>query len=283
MKPFAVAGLQLELAPSNNIALVEKKVSSVMLRFPWVQMIILSELAVCGTSLSVAEELPSEIEGRLASLAKKFNVWLITGSLYEKAAGQVYNTASVVSPEGDIVARYRKMYPFYPYEKGVSMGTDLCLFDVPNVGSFGLSICYDAWFPETSRALVCAGAEVILHPTLTNTNDRDVECAMARTTAAQQQCYFLDVNGAGEQANGRSIFAGPNGEIIHAAGEREEFIIAEIDIDRVKRSRERGVLGLGQPLKSFRDAGHELSVNQEPETAGYLNSLGELKVPERNN
>ena len=281
MKPFAIAGLQLVLAPTDNLALVQQKVSSVMRRFPWVQMIVLSELAVCGAVPSQAEVLPSDTENKLASLAKQFDIWLVTGSLYEKAEGHVYNTASVVSPEGMVVARYRKMYPFYPYEKGVSPGADLCLFDIPDVGRFGLSICYDAWFPETSRALVCAGAEVIIHPTLTSTNDRDVERAMARATAAQQQCYFLDVNGAGEQANGRSIFVGPSGEVVHTAGECEEFIVAEIDMNLVKRSRSRGVLGLGQPLKSFRDAGHDFSQRTASSGSDYLSTLGKLDMPKR--
>ena len=46
------------------------------------------------------------------------------------------------------------------------------------------------WFPETTRTLAAMGAEVILHPTLTDTLDRDVELAMCRAAAAQNQ--YLD-------------------------------------------------------------------------------------------
>ena len=49
----------------------------------------------------------------------------------------------------------------------------------------GISICYDMWFPETTRSLVAMGAEVILHPTMTNTIDRDVEQSIARASAAR--------------------------------------------------------------------------------------------------
>lgn len=281
MKPFAIAGLQLALPPSGNEDLVIKKIRQTMLRYPWVQMVMLSELAICGAATGTAERLPSATEDRLGALAAELGIWLVNGSLYEKADGKVYNTTTVHSPDGKVAARYRKMYPFLPYEKGVEGGADPVVFDVPGVGRFGISICYDMWFPETSRALVSLGAEVILHPTLTNSIDRDVECAMVRATAAQQQCYVIDINGAGDQANGRSVIAGPEGEVIHQAGEVEEIIPVEIDIDRVRRSRERGLMGLGQPLKSFRDAGHKFPHEGLANRAEYLDTLGPLTIPRR--
>jgi predicted amidohydrolase len=85
--------------------------------------------------------------------------WLIPGSIYERAGEDVFNTAPVINPGGEVVARYRKMYPFLPYEKGVNSGTDSVVFDVPEVGRFGVSICYDGWVPETTRARVWKGAD----------------------------------------------------------------------------------------------------------------------------
>jgi len=281
MKPFAIAGLQLELPVSGNLDLITKKIRITVARYPWVQMIMLCELAIDGPGIGNAEALPSETETKLADLAKTLGIWLISGSLYEKLDGKIYNTASVFNPAGETVTRYRKMYPFYPYEKGVEAGSDICVFDIPDVGRFGLSICYDMWFPETSRAMAVAGAEVLLHPTLTNSIDRDVECAMIRATAAQQQMYVIDVNGAGELAYGRSVFAGPEGEIIHAAGTTEEIIVVEIDIDRVRRTRERGLMGLGQPLKSYRDANHKFPHQESNSGPDYLQSLGSLEMPRR--
>lgn len=281
MTPFAIAGLQLALPPSGNEDLVIKKIRHTLLRYPWVQMVMLSELAICGAVTGSAESLPSALENRLGALAAELGIWLVNGSLYEKADGKVYNTTTVHAPDGEVAARYRKMYPFLPYEKGVECGTGPVVFDVPGVGRFGLSICYDMWFPETSRALASMGAEVILHPTLTGSIDRDVECAMVRATAAQQQCYMVDINGAGAQANGRSIIAGPEGEVVHQAGEVEEIIPVEIDLDRVRRSRERGLMGLGQPLKSFRDAGHAYPQEGLANRAQYLDTLGPLAVPKR--
>ena len=54
---------------------------------------------------------------------------------------------------------WRKMFPFEPYEANVAAGREFLVFDVPSVGRFGLSICYDMWFPETSRTLAAMGAE----------------------------------------------------------------------------------------------------------------------------
>ena len=158
------------------------------------------------------------------------------------------------------------MFPFRPYEDGVEAGDEFLVFDVPEVGRFGVTICYDMWFPETSRTLAAMGAEVILHPTLTGTIDRDVELAIARATAAQNQCFVFDINGVGDGGNGRSIIIGPYGDVLYQAGHSEEMIPIEIDVDRVRRSREVGLRGLGQPLKSFRDRKVHFSVYDRGET-----------------
>lgn len=281
MQPFSIAGLQLELPNKGNLDQVSKRIRTATARYPWVQMVVLSELAICGAGTDGAEPLPSNTEGHLGKIAKAESIWLVSGSLYEKRDGKVYNTATVFNPEGEVVTRYRKMYPFYPYEAGVSEGQDICVFDVPGVGRFGLSICYDIHFPELSRAMATAGAEVLIHPTLTNSSDRDVELAMIRATAAQQQMYVIDVNGAGEQGYGRSMFAGPEGEILYQATSTEEIIALEIDLERVRRARERGLLGLGQTLKSFRDAGHRYPQEGLANRAEYLDRLGPLEMPRR--
>ncbi len=140
----------------------------------------------------------------------RYGIWLIPGSMFEKLPdGRIFNTSVVINPQGEIVAKYSKMFPFRPYEAGISAGTEFCVFDVPDVGRFGLSICYDIWFPETTRQLTSQGVEVLLHPVLTGTTDRDAEIAIARATAAQFQCYVFDVNGLARRrcrqiAGGRS-------------------------------------------------------------------------------
>jgi predicted amidohydrolase len=146
------------------------------------------------------------------------------------------------------------MFPWTPYERGVTPGREFVVFDIPGVGRFGVSTCYDGWFPEVSRSLAWLGAEVILHPTLTSSIDRDVELAVARTNAISNQCYFLDLNCAAPLGVGRSIFCGPGGEVLHQAATGREVIAVELDLEHVRRCRRTGWNGLGQPLKSFRDS-----------------------------
>ena len=82
--------------------------------------------------------------------------------------GRIYNTSVVINPEGEIVTKYSKMFPFRPYEAGIAAGTEFCVFDVPEVGRFGLSICYDIWFPETTTASDLA---IDIMPSVTTNGD----------------------------------------------------------------------------------------------------------------
>jgi len=283
VKPFAIAGLQLQLSASrDNLPHLRARLDYLMGLFPWVQMVVLSELAAYGPSHSRAEPLPGPAERAFQEMAAKHELWLVNGSVFELCDGKVYNTASVIDPEGRVAARYRKMFPFRPYEADVESGDSFCVFDVPEVGRFGVSICYDMWFPETSRSLAALGAEVLVHPCMTTTIDRDVELAMARATAAMNQCFVVEVNGVGDGGNGRSLFVGPAGDVLYQAGTSEELIPLEVDFDRVRRCREFGVRGLGQPLKSFRDSPVNFSVYDPHSPAReYLHALGPLARPER--
>jgi predicted amidohydrolase len=241
-------------------------------------MVVLSELCLFGAAPFRAEPLPGPAEARLQAIAAREGLWLVGGSLYEHDGGRIFNTAPVIDPTGTVVARHRKLFPFQPYEQGVAGGSAGTVFDVPGVGRFGVSICYDMWFPETTRWMACQGAEVILHPTLTNTIDRDVELSIARAAAATNQCYFVDINGAGDLATGRSIICGPGGEIIHQAGSGREIIAVVLDLDQARQARQAGWHGLGQVLKSFRDA--EFSADlAELKGADALAALGPMTMP----
>jgi predicted amidohydrolase len=279
---FGIAGLQLELRSGDNLGQIDAELDLLRRRFPWVSMVVIGELAAFGPDPANAQPLPGPAEARLCAAAQRNRLWLVPGSLCEKSGSQVYNTSPVIDPDGVVVARYRKMFPFLPYEKGVTPGAEFVTFDVPAVGRFGVSICYDMWFPETTRTLAWLGAEVILHPSMTSTIDRDAELAIGRANAAINQCYFLDINVAGELGLGRSAIFGPGGEVICIAGTGREALAVELDLQAVRTARTRGWLGLVQPLKSFRDSAialpaHAAGARHSP----YLDSLGPLTMPTR--
>jgi predicted amidohydrolase len=281
MTTFGIAGLQLNAQGGDNTDNMLAEIDKVMGRFSWLEMIVLPELNACGADRRLAEPLPGPMEARFCEAAQKHGIWLIPGSLFESDGSRTYNTAPVINPQGDVVARYRKQFPWTPYENGITPGDEFVVFDVPGVARFGVSNCYDMWFPETIRTLAWMGAEVILHPSLTNTIDRDVETAMVRAHGAQNQVYFFDVNLAGPLGAGQSCIAGPGGEVVYQAGKGREIIPVRLDLDYLRDVRSNGWQGLGQPLKSFRDSTLTFPPYENGAESRAWRDLGELRLPGR--
>jgi predicted amidohydrolase len=282
MTPFTIAGVQMHLGNYSNVDAMRRRLDVLMHLHPAVQMVLFSELAPYGPMLEHAQRLPGPAEAPFQEMARRHGLWLLTGSMFEKCDDGIFNTTSVIDPAGTVIGRYRKMFPFLPFEAGVGAGTTFLAFDVPEVGRFGVSNCYDLWFPETTRTLSAMGVEVLLHPVLTHTIDRDVDLAVAQASAAIFQCYVFDINGLGACGNGRSAVFDPSGRVLYRADTTDQLIPVEVDLDQVRRQRERGLRGLGQPLKSFRDRAVEFSVyDRAAWDASYLASLGPLRKAER--
>ena len=280
MTTFAIAGLQLEAPSVDNMDLIIREIDAVARRYPWVEMVVCPELA-CSIDPDCAETTPGPREQRFQDAAQRNGIWLVPGSMYEADGDEVFNTSPVISPDGEVVTRHRKLFPWRPYESRTAPGSQHTVFEIPGVGTFGISNCYDMWYPETIRALVWQGAEVILHPTLTSSLDRDPELAMIRAHAAQNQCYFFDVNLADPVGVGESMIAGPGGEVIYHAGKGREIIPLKLDLNYLRDVRRNGWQNLGQPLKSFRDSQVTYPQYENGQESEALNSLGELRMPTR--
>jgi deaminated glutathione amidase len=278
MSRIGIAGLQLETHNGDNLDAMEAEIDAVAQRFPWVDMVVLGELNAFGADRRRAQPMPGPFETRFAEAARRNGVWLIPGSVMEQDRERRFNTTPVISPEGEVVARYRKLFPWLPYERGIEAGSDFVVFDVPGIGRFGVSICYDIWFQETLRTLTWMGAEVILHPSLTSTIDRAAEHCMIRASGAMYQCYVFDVNCAGPLGVGQSLVAGPGGEVVHECGRGREIMALRLDLDAVRDARANGWQGLGQPLKSFRDSGVEFPPYRDGYASAALQSLGPIGV-----
>jgi predicted amidohydrolase len=282
MTHFAIAGVQTHVGIQNNLAALRHRLDLLMHLYPWVQMVVLSELAAHGPIIHSAEPLAGETEVAFQEMARRHRVWLVPGSFFERRDGTVFNTTPVIDPEGDVIARYSKMFPFTPYEQDVTPGEAFCVFDVPQVGRFGIAICYDLWFPEIARTLTSMGAEVLLNPALAHFVDRDADLLIAQASAAMFQSYVFHINGLGAGGNGRSLVAGPDGRLLHQASTAEELIPLEIDLGLVRRERVRGLRTMGQPLKSFRDRPTDFPVYDRANfNDAYLRSLGPLVKPTR--
>ena len=274
MAKINICSLQLNLKDSDNFEKISSEVDKVLSEGEQTHMIVLSELAVSGVKPDEEKSL-SIFLPLFSDLAKKYSTWLIPGTFHEFEDDVIYNTCPVINNEGKLVAKARKLYPWLPYENQITPGNEICTFEYPGAGIIGVHICYDLWFPETSRALAMAGAELIINPTLTPTQDREIETVMVRATAAQQQCYYVDVNSVGEQGCGQSIACDPEGNVLHASDDQEDIFTVEVDFDFVRNSRKNGIMGLGQNLKSYRDNPFS-SMIKEKRNENYLESLGEL-------
>jgi formamidase len=253
-----VAGLQSAGVPGDPAATLERferDVRTLRSTFDGLELVVAPELHLMallpllgepGSSESeLAIDVPSELTERLGGLARETGLWLLPGSVYERVEGGVANTALVLSPAGDLVASYRKCFPWQPYETSVP-GTQTVCFDIDGVGRFGLAICHDGVFPEIFRSLAWQGAEAIFQVTLTDTSDRDMETVVVRANAYVNQVSVVNVNAAAPVGNGRSLVVDAEGAVRYEAGVAEEVVTAVLDLDAVARVRERGAFGINR-------------------------------------
>lgn len=227
------------------------------------------------TKPAVAEPIPGPLTERLSSLARELGVWLIPGSIYERGEDDlIYNTALAFAPDGSLRARYRKIFPWRPWETPAA-GNEFVVFDIDGVGRAGLMTCYDGWFPEVSRQLAWLGAEVIFQVTATPTSDRDQELVLARANAIVNQVYLVNVNMGGRPGPGRSVIVDPEGHALQTAGDGEECLSEVLDLDAVARVRRFGSVAMNRMWTQLDDEGSGLflpmyggSIRPRPATDG---------------
>src|SRR6266550_2352509 len=172
-RSLLVAGLQIAGIPNDleaTLAELERRVRSLVSMLGGVQLVLAPELhlmalppmleAMDDTVADRAVEIPGPLTERLGALARETGVWLVPGSLYERADEGVYNTAVVFSPDGELVTTYRKCFPWQPYETSLP-GHEVVGFEVEGVGRIGLAICHDGVFPEVFRQLTGAAPKAL--------------------------------------------------------------------------------------------------------------------------
>jgi formamidase len=252
-----VAGLQtvgVAGDPAATLDQFERSVRALRETFDGLQLVVAPELHLMALSPlleddtaphDLAIDIPGELTERLGALAREAGLWLIPGSVYERAGDAVANTAVVFAPDGSLVATYRKCFPWQPYET-TQPGTRTVCFDIDGVGRFGIAICHDGAFPEIFRSLAWQGAEAIFQVTLTGTSDREAETVIARANAIVNQVAVVNVNAAAPVGNGRSLVIDPEGAVRYEAGAGEEVVTAVLDLDQVQRVRERGSFGINR-------------------------------------
>lgn len=257
--------------PAATLARFERNVRSLRATFDDLQLVLAPELHLMAlpplleedgvAPHDLAVDVPGELTERLGALARETGLWLVPGSVYERVGDAVANTAVVLSPTGELVASYRKCFPWQPYET-TQPGTRTVCFDIDGIGRFGLAICHDGAFPEIFRSLAWRGAEAIFQVTLTGTSDRDAETVIARANAIVNQVAVVNVNAAAPVGNGRSLVIDPEGAVRYEAGVGEEVVTAVLDLDQVQRVRERGSFGINRLWEEMDRVGPGLELPQ---------------------
>jgi predicted amidohydrolase len=235
--------------------------------FPQTRMIVYPELHLFHSDLNkqalleVAQPLDGTRVCTLRELAADLGVWLIPGSVCELGArGELFNTAIALSPQGELAASYRKVFPWRPYEP-FDAGDRFVTFDLPGIGRAGFSICYDAWFPEVTRHLAWMGAEVVLNLVKTTTCDRSQEVVLARANAIVNQVFVVSVNCAAPIGTGQSLIVDPEGLVRTATGGAESTVLTDVlDLEHVARVRRYGTAGLTRIWDQFQPEDQPLSL-----------------------
>ena len=219
--------------------------------------IILPEMFNCPYSnekfIEYAEvENDSPTLNKISSLAESNDVYILAGSIPEKENDRLYNTSYLFDKKGNIIAKHRKMHLFDIDVKGkitfkesdvLTAGDDFTVVDT-EFGKVGVGICYDVRFPELARIMVENGALILIYPGAFNMTTGPAHWELLfRSRALDNQVYCVGVapalnKDASYHSFGHSIIANPWGEIIAEADEKENLIIAEIDLDEIKRIRE---------------------------------------------
>lgn len=260
---LTVLGAQVRPVPFDPAATMDKfedEVGTARRAFPNAMLYLFPELYLTGEDPfardaprgfedQVAVPVPGPLTERVGKIAARARRWLCCGSVIERAGDRVHNTALVFDPEGRLVVRYRKLFPWQPFESARPGSDPPPVFEVPGAGKIGLMICYDGWFPEVARGLALRGAEVILQPTLTATPDREEELVLARANAIANQCFVVNVNAVPSLGGGRSIGVDPEGRILFELGQTEELVVEALDLDRATAVRETGTRGMNRVLQ----------------------------------
>jgi len=207
-----------------------------------------------------AETVDGPTVAAVAAAAREIGAVVHAGSIVERlpdgappeAAGETgrgrWNTSVLIGPDGVVTATYRKIHRF-----GFGEGEPLLLeageqvVATPMPGRpdvvLGLATCYDLRFPELFRRLLDAGARMVLVPAAWPAARVEAWQLLGRARAMEDQLVLVQCNTggthSGHRMGGHSQVVDATGAVLAEAGDDEEVLVVEVDLDDVDRWRQR--------------------------------------------
>ncbi len=214
-------------------------------------------------NFSLAEPIPGPSTEFYSKIAAECKVVLITSLFEARAKGLYHNTAVVFDSDGSIAGKYRKMHipddPAY-YEKFYFTPGDIGFRPIKtSLGTLGVQVCWDQWYPEGARLMALRGADLLIYPTAIGWESSDTKEEQERQLGAWQTVQrghavangipVIAVNRCGHETDpsgmtngiqfwGHSFIAGPQGEFLAHFGEEEQNAVVEVSIARSESVRQ---------------------------------------------
>ncbi|HMC11943.1 MAG TPA: carbon-nitrogen hydrolase family protein [Pirellulaceae bacterium] len=279
-----IAGVQMDVAIENvnrNLGVMIDRLRETT--GAGARLTVFPECALCGYCFGSLEEarpfaqtIPGPATEAMREACAELGCYSIFGML-ELDGPKIFNAAVLVGPTG-VIGSYRKVHlPYLGIDMFTSYGDRP--FAVHNAGELkvGMTICYDAAFPEASRALAILGADLIALPTNWPPGAECTAASVINARAMENAVYYMAVNRVGSERGfnfiGRSKIVDPSGKTLaESQGLGDEILYAEID---PAKSRRKHVIRV--PGK------HEIDrlADRRPEMYGLLTQPHSLKSPGR--
>ena len=215
-----------------------------------VDLLIFPELHLTGYTMRdevshMAEPIPGPSTRKVESVAKEHSVHIIFGMPEEsEVKGVIHNTAVFVGPKG-LIGRYRKIHlpthSVFEERRYYRPGQEAPVFKT-DVGTIGLNICYDLYFPELTRLQALQGAQLVVCISASPGLRRRFFEGFCLSRAMENAVYLVYVNRVGIEEGlqfwGGSRVIAPNGSVLaQCKYDVEEFQICKVDLDEVSRAR----------------------------------------------
>lgn len=179
---------------------------------------------------------------KMKEWAKKYNIWLVGGSIPIKDGEKVYNKSLLIDRFGEIVGEYDKMHLYSAMDEDIAFdnGERMPVFNT-EFGDISTITCYDIRYPELIRTIALRGAKAIFvvanfpNPKISHWR------ILLQSRAIENQCYIVACNRVGSIVGasyfGHSMIISPWGEIISEGDDKEGFVKGVINFDEVDKVR----------------------------------------------